>query len=109
MGNQCPSEEYYFRDGLTYSFVGASQFGVRYSNVGAIFDVGGSSVFPQSVDIFELAGYLCSMISHYCMNLLNPTINFQVGNIKNLPIKDLEENTFVVQNVKALIHIAKED
>ena len=34
--------EYYFRDGITWTFISSSYFGVRYSDVGAIFDVAGS-------------------------------------------------------------------
>ena len=36
--------EYYFLDSITWSFVSSSYFGARYSDYGAVFDVGGSSV-----------------------------------------------------------------
>jgi len=78
--------EYYFRDSITWSFVSSNNFGARYSDSGAIFDVGGSSVFPTSEDIIWLTGYLCSKLSTRFMLILNPTANYQVGNVASLPV-----------------------
>lgn len=78
--------EKYFKPSLTWSFVSSSYFGVRYSDPGAIFDVGGSSAFPEEDNIFWLAGYLCSKMAFDFMKVMNPTLNFQVGNVASLPI-----------------------
>ena len=44
--SRAQNTEFYFQPSVTWSFVSSSYFGVRYSEAGAIFDVGGSSAFP---------------------------------------------------------------
>lgn len=78
--------DFYFRASVTWSFVSASYFGVRYSEEGAIFDVGGSSAFPEPQDYLWVAGLLCSKQVFALMRILNPTVNFQVGNVATLPV-----------------------
>lgn len=78
--------EHYFKKSITWSFVSSAYFGVRYSDSGAIFDVGGSSAFPNEQDAYWLTGFLCSKQTFDFMRVMNPTLNFQVGNVASLPI-----------------------
>ncbi|MGO1846440.1 BREX-1 system adenine-specific DNA-methyltransferase PglX, partial [Halomonas sp. AOP42-D1-22] len=78
--------EFYFKKSITWSFVSSAYFGVRYSDVGAVFDVGGSSAFPDEDDAFWLTGFLCSKQAFDFMRVMNPTLNFQVGNVSALPV-----------------------
>lgn len=80
------NQEFYFRECITWSFVSSSYFGARYSPPGFIFDVGGSSLFPKVDDIKILTGLLTSKISSYFLSFINPTLNYQVGNIGSIPI-----------------------
>ncbi|SIN63402.1 BREX-1 system adenine-specific DNA-methyltransferase PglX [Vreelandella aquamarina] len=77
---------FYFKKSITWSFVSSAYFGVRYSDVGAVFDVGGSSAFPNEDDAFWLTGFLCSKQAFDFMRVMNPTLNFQVGNVSALPV-----------------------
>lgn len=77
---------YYFKEGITWSFVSSAKFGVRYSPVGFIFDVGGSSAFPDKNYLYYLTSFLISKVAFHLLQYLNPTLNYQVGNIKALPI-----------------------
>jgi hypothetical protein len=77
----------YFQSGITWSFVSASFFGVRFTPHGFIFDVGGSSVFPSNKDCYWLTSFLCSRLAFEFMNIMNRSQNFQVGNVANLPVK----------------------
>lgn len=76
----------YFRESITWSFISSSRFGVRYSPAGAIFDVGGSSLFPKPNEIVLITGFLCTKLVFQFLRALNPTLNFQVGNIADLPV-----------------------
>ena len=76
----------YFKKSITWSFISSSYFGVRYSDLGFIFDVGGSSTFPSEDFIDLITGYLCSKMSFEFMKVMNPTLNFQVGNVAALPV-----------------------
>lgn len=82
------NESYYFREGLTFSFVNAKNLAVRVLPDGCIFDVGGSSLFVEDNDETErmfLLGYLNSSFVAVIAQHINPTINFQVGDLKRLP------------------------
>lgn len=98
----------YFRQSITWSFVSSAYFGVRYSPNGFIFDVGGSSVFPNGEEILPITGFLCSKLSTHFLSILNPTLNFQVGNVGSLPILP-EILDFDVDPVNQLINISRAD
>jgi type II restriction/modification system DNA methylase subunit YeeA len=76
----------YFRKGITWTFISSSKFGVRYSDDGALFDMSGCSAFPHiPTDIYVMVAFLCTKIVFNYLKLLNPTLNFQVGNVGSLP------------------------
>jgi hypothetical protein len=77
---------YYFREGITWSFVSSSNFGVRYTPKGFLFDVGGSSAFPKKDELLYNTSFLTSKITFNMLKIVAPTINFQVGDLKALPI-----------------------
>ena len=81
------NEEYYFKEGITYSLIGSGGFSARYLPEGCIFDVGGSCIFPKSEDIsiYYLLGLLNTEFVNYILGLLNPTLNYQVGDLKRVP------------------------
>ncbi|MGJ0604835.1 BREX-1 system adenine-specific DNA-methyltransferase PglX [Cylindrospermopsis raciborskii] len=99
----------YFQESITWSFVSSSYFGVRYSPKGFIFDVGGSSIFPHSQIIINLVGLLCSKVISSFMEIMNPTLNFQVGNVANLPIITSLQDSVFNQSIEQAINIARED
>ncbi len=105
------NEEYYFEEGITWSFVSSGDFGVRYTPEGAIFDVGGSSLFPDEGEIGYIAGFLNSKVALYCLRVLNPTMNFQVGNLADLPVKRTTEDyrSCVDELSQASIRVGKVD
>jgi type II restriction/modification system DNA methylase subunit YeeA len=78
----------YFRRSISWSFISSSSFGVRTYPQGFIFDVAGSSIFPnREEDYLEITGFLCSAVAPMLMKVMNPTLNFQVGNVEQLPFK----------------------
>ncbi len=87
-GNRMPSKDFYFKECITWTLVSSKgHFGARYSN-NSVFDVGGSCGFVKSsspVDIYVILGFLCSKVVTFFLNALNPTLNVQVGDLKNLP------------------------
>jgi len=84
--SRAQNTDYYFLPSVTWSFVSSSYFGVRYSDAGAVFDVGGSSAFPSKDDHLWTTGFLCSKQVFGFMKVMNPTLNFQVGNVATLPV-----------------------
>jgi hypothetical protein len=78
---------YYFQPGVTWTFLSASRFGARLADPGFIFDVAGSTIFPgDEDDRLLILAFLCSDLAFEFLKILNPTLNFQVGNIAALPL-----------------------
>lgn len=90
------SQQFYFRESVTWSYISSAFFGVRKSDPGFIFDVGGSSAFPPPERINDITAFLCSNLAFFLMKGLNPTLNFQVENIAALPL--LEEKLALIHD-----------
>ena len=80
------NESYYFRPALTWTATSSSNFGVRYSDPGFLFDVKGSSCFTNDQDRSLYLGLLSSRLVSDILACLNPTIEFQTGNIASIPV-----------------------
>src|SRR5574344_134718 len=101
-------KDFYFKEGLTWSFVGSNGFGVRYKPTGYIFDIGGSSSFPFQDKIEYVAAFLNSKVSQTILNILNPTINIQGGNLNSLPFR-YDNNRVIIPKSKLCIQLSKQD
>lgn len=103
---------FYFKKGITWSLFGFENFGVRFKDYGYVFDVSGSSMFPEEEDLYYVIGYLCSNVCFKFLSCLAPTVNFQVGNIASLPFK-IEKNEKIRERIDVLvkenIEICKEE
>ena len=86
------SEQLYFKPLISWSAVSSSIFSCRINNGGALFDSGGSSLFVADKRLYILA-LLNSKVGQYALNILNPTINYQPGDIAGVPLCVEEENT----------------
>lgn len=100
--------DYYCHEGITWSFISSSRFGVRYVPTGCFFDVAGSTMFSDESRLFYLLGFLSSNTCTYLLSMLNPTMNFQAGNVKSLPIIFHEEE-FITELSKENVEISKSD
>ncbi len=98
------NEEFYFKNGLTYTFI-SEDMGVRYSQNGFIFDVAGSSIFFESEEQINIVlALLCSKVSKLFLDIMNPTYNIQVGDIKNIPISKKLFYDEISSKIKSLTH-----
>jgi hypothetical protein len=84
--SKCWNQDFYFRPALTWTTSSSSYFGIRHSDAGFLFDVKGSSCFPKEEDHLLLLGLLSSKQVTAFLACLNPTIDFQTGNIATIPI-----------------------
>ena len=108
----CGIRIFILRPSITWSFVSLSYFGVRISDEGFIFDVGGSCVYPSKSMMIVFTGFMCSIVVFKFMRILNPTLNFQVGNVSALPILKREINQIQTQIdliVEEAVQIARDD
>ena len=78
--------DYIFRECLTWSALSSSNFGIRYSPKGFLFDNAGSSLFSSDSNLKYLLGFLSSKITFALLKATSPTMNFQPGNLSALPV-----------------------
>lgn len=104
--------EYIFKKGLTWSALSSSKFSIRILPKGFLFDNAGSSLFmKENLELEYLLFILTNSKLQDLLILINPTLNYQPGNLNSLPIvnssKHLKKEaiTLVQQN----IDIAKEE
>ena len=106
------NEEFYFKSGITYSFIG-KDIGPRYTEAGFVFDVAGSSIFiNDDSEMNYVMGLLASNLAKYYMDMLNPTINIQVGDLKKIPVimtKDVEKTDLINKIVNENIKISRDN
>ena len=107
-GHRHDGKDRYFQEGITWSFISSSNFGVRYTPPGFAFDVAGSSMFFDRDIIKYVTGLLCSCLGTFFMSIQNPTLNFQVGNLKNVPVL-IKEQSAVEEIVDSCISASKQD
>ncbi|MBN6239283.1 BREX-1 system adenine-specific DNA-methyltransferase PglX, partial [Escherichia coli] len=103
------SEEHYFKKGITWGLITSSEFSARYADYGAVFDVGGSKAMPSSENLLPILGLLNTKVTSFLLKTINPTLNFQVGDMKRLPILDLEKMSCNNDDISRAIDIAKTD
>lgn len=97
------NEEFYFKSGLTYTFI-SEDMGVRYSPKGFIFDVAGSSIFFYDKGIEKvMLAFLCSKVTNMFLDIMNPTYNIQVGDLKNLPLSPGIFEDEVIEQIDRLV------
>jgi hypothetical protein len=84
------NREFYFKEGVTWSDIKTGGFGARLSPHGFIFDVKGSSGFPDPQKRLSVLGLLSSKLAAKYIDVLNPTVTFQVGDIARIPYKDVD-------------------
>lgn len=104
------NSQYYFMPCITWSDITSASFSGRYCEGGFLFDVKGSSGFPERKKLFYILGFLNSKISQNCIKLLNPTISTQVGDMARIPVYFSEKEKSSVDNhVQLCVEISKFD
>ncbi|WP_411868850.1 BREX-6 system adenine-specific DNA-methyltransferase PglX [Vulcanococcus limneticus] len=85
-----PNEKFYFSPGVAFAKIGAA-FSGRAHRFRSIIDSAGSSVFTS--DYRQVTCLFNSSLAKGILESLNPTVNFQVGDVNRLPnAKDLHSD-----------------
>ena len=106
-GSVIRNKRFYFKSGVTYKLISSLGFSSRFVPQGFIFDNGSPMLFSD-FDPTKITAFLCSKIVKKFIVFLNPTLNFQVGDVQRIPI-NLELLNTIKLNTKECIHIAKKD
>ena len=96
----------YFSRAASWTFVGSSNFGCRFKEPGIFFDVAGSCALERELKIEEVLSFFCSLVASRFLQTLNPTLNFQIQDISNLPFI---QNLAATRLARLAIAIARRD
>lgn len=77
--------EYIFKENVTWSSLSSYKFAARYTDFGFLYDASGSFADVKNERILYTLAFLCSEVTQYFLKIMNPTLNFQKGNVSALP------------------------
>jgi hypothetical protein len=105
-----PGEAFYFQPGITYSYIGTSGFSARLLSPNSVFDIASSSLFSSRIDFYYLLGFLNSSLVRFLLGVLNPTVNFQIGDLRKLPFIEPDNKTMqaVADKAKKAVVLSRE-
>jgi type II restriction/modification system DNA methylase subunit YeeA len=78
--------EYIFKDGITWSSISSSSFSARLFGQGFLSSSAGMFLTTQSNYLEDLITILNSNVGHHFLSILSPTLNFNAGDIGEIPI-----------------------
>ena len=89
---------YYFHSCFSWSLISSSVAAFRYKPKGFIFDVAGMSCFAKNNLLYLLA--LCnSKVVMQVLSVIAPTINYQCGDIAEIPVLFSDVYTEGIENL----------
>ena len=110
MGNHLPSKELYFRKGITWNAISSTHFCVREHIAGAIFSNAGMVCIVKDERLYNFYhGLLNSKVLSKCLAIISPTLNYNAGDIKKMPIKIPSITNNIKNLVSQNISISKSD
>lgn len=105
------NRQFFFHKSITWSDICGTSFAARACPTGFVFDVKGSSAFISERLYNHVLAFLNSNVCTSLLNTLNPTVTTQVGDLKQLPFINTNDDkikqiTLLAQNC---IQISKDD
>ncbi|MDU5711013.1 MAG: BREX-1 system adenine-specific DNA-methyltransferase PglX [Lacticaseibacillus rhamnosus] len=99
---------FYFREAITWSDIGSGMLSVRWRSSGSIYGNKGSGAFSDDKDnLFICMGVLNSTVGKSLLDILNPTISRNVGDISKIPI--LSPAIEITSSITRMIALTKYD
>jgi len=92
----------YLLESITWGKIGSGLISFRYKPFGHVFDVAGTSIFGDYQTLLYLLGLCNSKVIQHILRATSPTLNYEVGQISNLPIieGDKQKTTkIVIENI----------
>lgn len=84
------SYNYMFFESISWSKISSGNISFRHFPKGFMFDVAGLSLFVKTestVNDMQILAFLNSSVCQFYLNAMSPTLNFETGQISNLPMK----------------------
>ena len=100
--------ELYFQDAVTWSKISSGAFSARYMPIGCLFDIAGCCIFELHQRVWFVLGLLNSCVGSKILNIISPTLNYEIDHIKKVPVITSKHNS-IDNIVKSNVELAKVD
>ena len=102
--------DFFFKPYFSWTYISSTSLATRYFPKGFIWDVSGSGCFPNDEEnIFYFLALIGSKIGKKLLDIINPTMNYQVENISVVPVVFPLKKQKLISIVKDCINISKEE
>ena len=102
--------DFIFNEGITWTFLSSSKFSARYFEEGFICDAVGCGLYVDKESLLYIEALLCSNVTDYILNVLNPSISYQPGNIGAIPLSfDINRRKSIEELAQECIALVRED
>ena len=101
--------QFYFQEGLTWSALTSGGVSVRWQEKGALFGSGGYCAFVNDDLRFFILALLNSKVTGAFAQFVSPTLNYEVGHIKTIPVVMTEKENIISDLAKRNISISRKD
>lgn len=95
------NQQYYFKEGLTWSVLSSNRFSMRYALPGSICADKGQGLFCEDKDLLMYCnGFLNSVVASHFLQFISPMLDYNCGYVRKIPFI---VNKFEKQNVINLV------
>lgn len=109
-GSTLRNRQYYLKPSFSWSDVSSAHIASRFKPAGFVFEHCSDSVFGDLGLIRHLGSFLNSSTAAYFLSFLSPSMKFEVGQIRKLPVvKAVLDDAAIDERVIALIKESKAD
>lgn len=98
----------YLTEAISWSKISSGNIAFRYKPYGHVFDVAGCSIFGEHKRLMCLLGIVNSNVIQQILKATAPTLNYEVGQIANLPIIYQKEDE-IIPLVESNISLSKSE
>ncbi|MER3279454.1 BREX-1 system adenine-specific DNA-methyltransferase PglX [Salmonella enterica] len=109
--NSCTRGEiYYFQEGISWSDITSGKLSSRFTPAGCLFDASGpSAFFDNKISLLSTLALLNTTIVNEWSKILNPTLHFQSGDFRKLPLSPEFSSEKTAMLAEQAINIYKSD
>ena len=93
----------------TWNDIASKSFNCRIAPPDTFYDLAGHCCFPSQENKFSLLSFLNSIVFNNLIDLINPTLHYQVGDVKKIPTSSLIFNDKIAKIGKNCVEISKKD
>ena len=104
-GPHIKNREFYFRESITWSAISSSKLSMRFSPDGTLPEHAGNCLFGTGKQLKLLQALTNSAVGLYYLGILSPTLNYNVGDVANIPVIVPKEDGLIsslTENLRAL-------